>query len=122
MRPRSRGVEYGNAVKIAWETPRFWEAEDHIYGGISWVKGPTALVWYPSDRFFSPKGILLGAYARGTMPTPSPTGRSPSNSSRVARDDRDAASGPRQGFDQADGDRVVESALHLRHHGPLAAR
>ena len=36
--------------------------EDHIYGGISWVKGPTALVWYPSDRMFSPKGILLGAY------------------------------------------------------------
>jgi monoamine oxidase len=55
-------AEYGNAVKIAWETPRFWEAENHIYGGISWVKGPTALVWYPSDRFFSPKGILLGAY------------------------------------------------------------
>jgi len=26
------------------------------------VKGPTALVWYPSDRLFSQKGILLGAY------------------------------------------------------------
>ena len=57
------GVEYGNAVKIAWQSRRFWEAEDHIYGGISWVKGPTTMVWYPSDRFFSPKGILLGAYA-----------------------------------------------------------
>ena len=55
-------VDYGNAVKIAWETPRFWEIENHIYGGISWVKGPTGLVWYPSDRFFTPKGILLGAY------------------------------------------------------------
>jgi monoamine oxidase len=55
-------VEYGNAIKIAWEAPRFWESEDHIYGGISWVKGATALVWYPSDRFFSAKGILLGAY------------------------------------------------------------
>jgi monoamine oxidase len=55
-------VDYGNAVKIAWESPRFWESDNHIYGGISWVKGPTALVWYPSDRFFSPKGILLGAY------------------------------------------------------------
>jgi monoamine oxidase len=55
-------AEYGNAVKIAWEAPRFWESEAHIYGGISWVKGPTALVWYPSDRFFSAKGILLGAY------------------------------------------------------------
>ncbi len=55
-------VDYGNAVKIAWEAPRFWESESHIYGGISWVKGPTALVWYPSDRFFAEKGILLGAY------------------------------------------------------------
>jgi monoamine oxidase len=58
-------AEYRNAVKIAWETPRFWESANHIYGGISWVKGPAALVWYPSDRFFSPKGILLGAYTTG---------------------------------------------------------
>lgn len=57
------GVEYGNAIKIAWESPRFWESEQHIYGGISWVAGPTNLVWYPSDRFFSKTGILLGAYA-----------------------------------------------------------
>lgn len=55
-------VDYGNAVKIAWQTPRFWESENHIYGGISWVKGPTSMVWYPSDRFFSVTGILLGAY------------------------------------------------------------
>jgi monoamine oxidase len=59
-------AEYRNAVKIAWQAPRFWENENHIYGGISWVKGPAALVWYPSDRFFSPKGILLGAYSTGT--------------------------------------------------------
>jgi monoamine oxidase len=58
-----RGVVYGNAIKIAWQSRRFWETDDQIYGGISWVKGPTALVWYPSDRFFSHKGILLGAYA-----------------------------------------------------------
>ncbi|HEX7204046.1 MAG TPA: FAD-dependent oxidoreductase [Xanthobacteraceae bacterium] len=56
-------VDYGNAVKIAWQSPRFWETEAHIYGGISWTAGPTSLVWYPSDRLFSPKGILLGAYA-----------------------------------------------------------
>jgi monoamine oxidase len=57
-----RAVIYGNAIKIAWQSRRFWEMDDHIYGGISWVKGPTALVWYPSDRMFSQKGILLGAY------------------------------------------------------------
>jgi len=58
-----RNVTYGNAVKIAWQSRRFWETDAQIYGGISWVKGPTTLVWYPSDRFFSSKGILLGAYA-----------------------------------------------------------
>jgi monoamine oxidase len=58
-----RGIVYGNAIKIAWQSRRFWEIDDQIYGGISWVKGPTALVWYPSDRLFSQKGILLGAYA-----------------------------------------------------------
>jgi monoamine oxidase len=58
-----RNVGYGNAIKIAWQSRRFWETEQQIYGGISWVKGPTTLVWYPSDRFFSAKGILLGAYA-----------------------------------------------------------
>lgn len=57
------GVEYGNAVKLAWQALRFWETDDHIYGGISWVKGPTTVVWYPSDRLMSAKGILLGAYA-----------------------------------------------------------
>jgi len=56
-------VVYGNAIKIAWQSRRFWETEDRIYGGISWVKGPTTLVWYPSDRPFSAKGIVLGAYS-----------------------------------------------------------
>jgi len=61
-------IEYGNAIKIAWQSRRFWEIDDQIYGGISWVKGPTALVWYPSDRLFSPKGILLGGYvSRGPV-------------------------------------------------------
>ncbi len=62
-RAATRGVFYGNAIKIAWQSRRFWETDHQIYGGISWVKGPTALVWYPSDRFFSEKGILLGGYA-----------------------------------------------------------
>ena len=61
-RAAMRDIKYGNAVKIAWQSRRFWEIDDQIYGGISWVKGPTALVWYPSDRLFSQKGILLGGY------------------------------------------------------------
>src|SRR3954468_3955745 len=45
-----RDVDYANAVKIAWQSRRFWEADEHIYGGISWTAGPTTQLWYPSDR------------------------------------------------------------------------
>jgi monoamine oxidase len=27
------GVNYGNAIKIAWQSRRFWETDDNIYGG-----------------------------------------------------------------------------------------
>jgi monoamine oxidase len=60
-----RAVDYGDAIKIAWQARRFWEAENQIYGGISWVKSPTRMVWYPSDRFFAEKGILLSGYVTG---------------------------------------------------------
>jgi monoamine oxidase len=59
-------VAYGNAIKVAWQSRRFWEIEDQIYGGISFVRGPTNLVWYPSARMHSDKGILLGAYITGS--------------------------------------------------------
>jgi monoamine oxidase len=60
-----KDVAYANAVKIAWQAPRFWETDNQIYGGISFVKGPTALVWYPSAKLMTAQGIILGAYAAG---------------------------------------------------------
>jgi monoamine oxidase len=60
-----RAIGYSDAIKIAWQTRRFWETDDQIYGGISWVKAPTRMVWYPSDRFFAEKGVLLGGYVTG---------------------------------------------------------
>jgi monoamine oxidase len=92
-------VAYGNAIKIAWEAPRFWETEDHIYGGISWVRGPTSLVWYPSDRFFAAKGILLGGY--------------------VTRDSADAL-GAKPLSQQFDLSRAAIDALHPGHGQDLA--
>ncbi len=59
------GTAYDDAVKLAWQSPRFWETGDHIYGGISFVKSETRLVWYPSDGFQNPNGILLGCYNTG---------------------------------------------------------
>jgi monoamine oxidase len=58
-------VEYGDAVKVAWQSRRFWEADYQIYGGLSFVKGPTNVVWYPSAAMHSAKGIILGAYSFG---------------------------------------------------------
>ena len=60
--------------KIAWESRRFWEQEEGIYGGISWLSsGPISLetsglanVWYPSAGLLSPKGILIAGYGTET--------------------------------------------------------
>ncbi len=57
-------VVYDYSNKIGFESPRFWEQEQ-IYGGISFVGGPTALVWYPSAGLHTPRGMLLAAYASG---------------------------------------------------------
>lgn len=60
-----RAVPYHTAVKIAWQSERFWESDDGIYGGISWVDGDTRLVWYPSDDLHAAQGTLIGAYQSG---------------------------------------------------------
>ena len=58
------GVEYDYSNKIAFEAPRFWEA-DQIYGGITFVGGETSLIWYPSTGLHSDRGILLACYTSG---------------------------------------------------------
>ena len=60
------GVMYDYSNKIAFESPRFWEKEQ-IYGGISFVGGPTSLVWYPSAGMHSARGMLLACYGSGPM-------------------------------------------------------
>jgi monoamine oxidase len=67
-------VEYADAYKIAWESRRFWEQENGIYGGISWLAtgpismrtSPLANVWYPSGGLFSEKGVLVAGYGADT--------------------------------------------------------
>jgi monoamine oxidase len=56
-------VRYDSAYKIAWEAPRFWEKEANIFGGISYLQQTVDLVWYPSARFFSPTGVVIGGYS-----------------------------------------------------------
>jgi len=57
-------VKYDYSNKVAFESPRFWEREQ-IYGGISFVGGPTTLVWYPSAGLHSERGMILGCYSSG---------------------------------------------------------
>ena len=58
-----KNVQYDSAYKVAWEAPRFWEKESNIYGGISYLQQPVDLVWYPSARIFSEKGVLVSGYS-----------------------------------------------------------
>jgi len=56
-------VTYDHAYKVAWESPRFWEKESNIYGGISYLQQTVELVWYPSARLFSQNGVIIGGYS-----------------------------------------------------------
>ena len=53
------------ASKVAFEARRFWEQDDHIYGGLAWTAAENELVWYPSAGFDAEKGIVVGAYSTG---------------------------------------------------------
>ena len=49
--------------KIGWESPRFWETENNIYGGISFLSSDMLnLVWYPTDKLFSPTGVVVAGF------------------------------------------------------------
>lgn len=59
-------VDQTPAIKVGWQgKTRFWEEEDQIYGGISWTTDIISQIWYPSEDFTAPTGILTGAYNRG---------------------------------------------------------
>jgi monoamine oxidase len=57
-----RGMPMVTQYKIAWQSPRFWEREHNIYGGISFLNQVVDLVWYPSDRLFSSHGVLISGF------------------------------------------------------------
>jgi monoamine oxidase len=67
------GMPMTTNYKIAWESPRFWEKENRIYGGISFPKQIVDLVWYPSDKLFSPTGIIIGGFNVESDETGKPT-------------------------------------------------
>jgi monoamine oxidase len=60
-------VPYLSAIKVGLQFKRrFWEEDDHIFGGISYTDLPITNIGYPSTGFHgSGKGVLLGAYIWG---------------------------------------------------------
>lgn len=55
-------VTYFQPIKVAFESPRFWETDDHIYGGLGWTDRITETIMYPSDGFGTAKGVLVASY------------------------------------------------------------
>jgi monoamine oxidase len=60
-----QGVPYLRAVKVAFQSPRFWESEDNLYGGVAWTDRLNENVLYPSGGIHDPNGVLVAAYALG---------------------------------------------------------
>ena len=56
------GMPMTALYKVAWESPRFWEKENRIYGGISFLKNTVDLVWYPTDKMFSKTGVIVAGF------------------------------------------------------------
>ncbi|WP_426955146.1 flavin monoamine oxidase family protein [Muricoccus radiodurans] len=60
-------VPYAASVKVGLQFKRrFWEQDEHIYGGISYTDLPIRMISYPSTGYGARgKGVVLGAYAFG---------------------------------------------------------
>jgi monoamine oxidase len=60
-------VPYASAVKVGLQFKRrFWEEDEHIYGGITYTDLPITNIGYPNTGFHGGgKGVLLGAYIWG---------------------------------------------------------
>jgi len=59
-----KNVNYLRSAKVAFEAPRFWEA-DGVYGGLAWTDRLNENVIYPSDHHHAPRGVIVGAYVAG---------------------------------------------------------
>lgn len=68
---------YAPAVKVAFQSRRFWEQDHNIYGGISWTSQDITQLWYPNHGFGDTNGIMLGAYVFGGAAGNSFSARSP---------------------------------------------
>ncbi len=63
-----KDVPYSNSAKVGLAMKRrFWEEDDGIYGGHLYTDLPLGEFSYPSNDYFTKKGVLLGLYANGPV-------------------------------------------------------
>jgi monoamine oxidase len=61
---------YSNSAKVGLAMKRrFWEEDDQIFGGHLYSNLPLGEFSYPSNDYFTKKGVLLGLYANGPVGT-----------------------------------------------------
>jgi monoamine oxidase len=60
-------VRMDAATKLAWQSERFWERDDHIFGGLTYVEHEVRFLWYPSNRLNTREGVLVGCYNTGPL-------------------------------------------------------
>ena len=61
-RAEIEGFQYSNAVRVAFQAPRFWERDHNIYGGITWTNQDITQIWYPNHDYQAQSGVIIGAY------------------------------------------------------------
>jgi monoamine oxidase len=63
-----KATTYSNSAKMGLAMKRrFWEDDDQIFGGHLYSNLPLGEFSYPSNDYFSAKGVLLGLYANGPV-------------------------------------------------------
>ena len=56
-------IGYNQTGKIGLQFGRrFWEEDEHIYGGITHTNNDLTQIFYPSNDYLSKKGVLIGYY------------------------------------------------------------
>lgn len=62
----TKEIAYAASFKAGLESRRFWETEEHIYGGVTYTDLPIAVTSYPSTgQNLAETGVLLAAYQFG---------------------------------------------------------
>lgn len=66
-----RSLLFQRGGKYGWQArDRFWEQPGaNIFGGISWTSREIEQIWYPSDGWNQPTGVLTGAYVKAPLPS-----------------------------------------------------